>query len=282
MLRRIGLYRPPVPIDPFSELSALPTAVTTNLTDTAWNTFAIETINETPQALSYIVKTWGGKIPVVDFSGRPLQLRDESTRGSPTDRTISDVSVTVRGSDYLTALRAGEYTYHLPRDGPTRSDQSGTQRLIVTTHLVAADSSLQEVGPFDHWTAVDNAPKLATLAPTGDFTVAGSVRLERDTMGPGSAGAHTGMELWAYRHRFNVGQVDLTQDAYGRQARPPEDTFAAAFIVVAPTVRQPQTELAELPGPVIQNVDRLRQAWEDYFPKATRNRRAFDTRLTRG
>jgi hypothetical protein len=57
--------------------------------------------------------------------------------------------------------------------------------------------------------------------------------------------------------------------------------YAAAFIIVAGSVPQRREKVAELPDSVVDNVDRLRRAWEDYFPKATRNSRFFDTRLTR-
>jgi hypothetical protein len=284
VLRRFGVTWPPPPMDPFSDLGSLPAAPTATVSATDWNTFAILPISQTPRGLAYLVKTYPNTIPVVDFSGRSLQILAAGTPGRPPRLTVSDVTSTAAGStasNYLDLLQTGTYTYHEPRDGPLKIDGDGWHRLIVTTHRVEADGRLTEIGPFNHTDTVDDAPKLATAAPAGDFAVAGSIRLERDTMGPGSGGAHTGMELWAYRHRININDVQLTHEAISRQALPMDGKYAAAFIIVAGSVPQRREKVAELPDSVVDNVDRLRRAWEDYFPKATRNSRFFDTRLTR-
>jgi hypothetical protein len=270
ILRRLHLYTAPPPITPFSETTPVRAPEASPSDWSRWNTLTTLTESSAPRGVGYIVKTWGGTPPMVDVNFDGLQIRDNEG-----DRTVTSVSDPVNAATYLDSLRSDTLTFHKPAEGPIHRPGRGAGNLVVATTVPDAELGTRDVGSLDHWTGVDGAPKLiSAISGANEFVAAGSVRIDRAIMAPHAAGAVTGRELWGWVRPTSVSSTGLSQGSLSAQSYDDNHPYRMAFIIVA-------AQRSDIADGVIDSIDRLRQGAENYFPRATSNRRHVDTRLTR-
>lgn len=232
-----------------------------------WMTVAQITVTAPPVAAGYMVKTWGATPPLVDLRISSFVISTDSET-----RVVSVSDAETDGSaDWRSAVAAadGRFVFHRPKQGPVVVVHDATTDIVVGATVPSGDG-VAEVGNHDHWTGVDDAPKLLTKLPDSRFIAAGRVALRRTALAPHAAGAMEGRHLWAVARPRSIGDVELDDEMVAHQKTP--FPYRCAFIVMAP-------DRAAITDQMVANVDARRTAAANAFRVATLGRRTIDTTL---
>src|SRR5439155_2540625 len=129
------------------------------------------------------------------------------------------------------------------------------------------------VSALDHSLTTDEAPKVLTMAPAGDFVFATSAKIHRSALSPWAGGDAVDKTMWGNAKYARTDTVTLSEKRRRKQNPPagltpddPRDTYKIAFILIA---RQRQ----DITPTAIQNLDIIRRYWDAAFNVVTLGRR---------
>jgi len=124
---------------------------------------------------------------------------------------------------------------------------------------------------FDRTASIDDAPRLLTRPPTGDFAVGTSCKVRRSFFSPWAGGAAEGATIWGKESSIAVSDV-VAPDWLVRLQRPAPRTLRNAFIILKPRG-------ATIDSSALASVDVLRQYYDAALPAVTNRLLLSDSRL---
>jgi len=256
VLQSLRLYTPPPETDPYEgwQQPGQPIVNPQNLQ--SWTTLKVIQNSTPPIGIGYGAKTW---FPDgwIDFSFKPLRVRDAATQYPPVGTnpvTFNNVTT----ADYTSSLNNNRFLFHKPTNNPRIRGNASLCNLTVN-------------GDANNGTDIDQMPKLLVSPPTGNFVASGSIRLDRCCLAPWAAGAYTGVNLWARRRKIQMSGLQLNDNVAYRRITP-GGPYKEAFIIVA-------EHREDITSSMLDNLDKLRVAYETVFNTATSNSRSVNTNL---
>lgn len=230
--------------------------------DGSWSTVAEMVEPRRPLAVGVGVKTWRPILAECIFG--PLEYAAGGHQGAYTvagglpEWQLSPTSGFGSLPARLVAYRPAPGARLTPR---------GTT-LSVCAPYSAFDSTGRQldVPGFDHWTTIDRAPRALAAAPSGDFVIATTARLDRSGLSPGSGGATSGVTMWGTERSAPMSQLVWPPALDAIRGSPPNDTYNTAFMITAPRP-------SDITAAHQQSVDAIRRYWDVAVPLVTLNRR---------
>ncbi len=140
---------------------------------------------------------------------------------------------------------------------------------------------------YDHWLGTDEAPKLITRAPAGDFAFGASMRVRRSFVSPWAGGAAAGMTMWGVERSALVRDVVVPAEirenwaswtggpiSAERRQRGPllPPVYKTAFIVVT-------QRAANVPRADLVRLDAFRRYYDSAMRAASKGGFDSDSRL---
>lgn len=174
------------------------------------------------------------------------------------------------------------YTLHDALPGPTRPTLGTlpSDRLVADVPKAGARFSRRNFAMimgvpyadvYDHWSTVDQAPKIMTRAPAGDFSFGVTAKVHRSFVSPWAGGAAVGMSMWGVERSANVREV-VVPERIRRDWAPSPATYKNAFIVV--TDRR-----SRVPAGAPAALDTLRRYYDSALSAVSGGRITSDSRL---
>lgn len=124
---------------------------------------------------------------------------------------------------------------------------------------------------YDHWSAVDKAPKMMTRAPAGDFSFGVTLKVHRSLVSPWAGGAAVGMTMWGIEGAANVRDV-IVPERIRRNWAPPPTSYKNAFIVVT-------NRRSNIRGTDLMTLDVLRRYYDSALGAVSRGLLTSDSHL---
>lgn len=227
-----------------------------------WKTIWTFSDTRMPKAVGFITKTWpDARIGDYVFSSfENLYLKDSGgQRTLLTDRIPPELT----GVDYLSRVD-NTLKYHIPNcRGGMRTDITVP---APCTKFKSVGGWLQVIVPLgptvDHWTRVDNAPKVLTRAPSGDFAFGTLLYLNSVLIAPFAGGDALNRQMWGQVREVPVADFQVPSRLIPKQTPPSDNTYRAVFVLVA-------KERRHITDTLINNLDVVRRAFETYFREIT-------------
>lgn len=124
---------------------------------------------------------------------------------------------------------------------------------------------------FDHWSTVDDAPKMITRAPSGDYCSGVTAKVNRALVSPWAGGACQGMTMWGIERAANVRDFKVPDWILAQQIEP-GSSQRNAFIIVT-------NDVANLSDTDISRLDVFRQYYDAALPAICGNFLNSDSQL---
>lgn len=185
-----------------------------------WQTVAtFDAAGAQPQAMGIINKTFNPGGILVE-----TQVFTFDVRSSERNRTIREFDIAPRGGTIpFSELPSDRLVAEVPIDGALFR-RSGQSQIMGVPYARR----------YDHWSHVDEAPKMLMRAPAGDFVVGASVKVRRSLVSPWAGGAAAGMTMEGIERSAQIRDVVVPsriRDHWARSVGGPV-TFKTAFISV--------------------------------------------------
>ena len=222
-----------------------------------WRTVGSLMASETPQAIGCITKTWTwlhAEVELFSFEVAEGTRRTELVLG----RNVAIPTLPARSSFSLLAER--QLMFDPGADG------SWMRRRQMSVALGAPMTNI-----YNHWSTVNDAPRLLMRAPSGDFSFGASARVHRSVLGPGAAGAAWNCSIWGKERSIPVSDIILPGWIHSlRNYR--DQALKTAFIIVC-------EDESQLDWRAVTALDQIRMAFEAAFRAATSNLGSANTSL---
>ncbi len=163
----------------------------------------------------------------------------------------------------------GEWRLHNPTGDAIIKSKGVRLHIIAPFSTVNKDGALEHYPPkhFDHSKDTDNAPKILTRAPDGDFAFGTSCKVHRTIFTPWAAGYAKNRILWGKEKSARVMDIVVPDEIINeKQPPPPANTYKIAFIMVA-------EKRSDITNEMIERVDMIRRYWDAAFEAVTIGRR---------
>jgi hypothetical protein len=233
-----------------------------------FRTLTVSTHAGEPQAVGMIVKTWSAVLCEAAFLHLEVLSRGaESALNTgivPPSWTFDPATGYSTLPDWL--------VFDRPVAGPRVRTRNGRLHITVPWEFLDSNGRIVSPGPLNHWDNVDNAPKLLTRAPRGDFALATSARIMKSVNWPGVGGGALGTTMWGSERSARTPDVVFPPTTLPKQSPPPGNTYKTAYILVAP-------RRADMSDDTIRRIDVVRRYTDSAFNVATIRRRNFDSTL---
>lgn len=219
-----------------------------------FQTVATLDIPQAPQAIGVITKTWNMILAEGQFFSFETRVA-----GRNDALPLYNVNTAFVGSD-LAGLPTGTLLRHVPQAGALYRRRNFSMFMGVPY-----------TGTYDHWSSADQAPKMLTRAPTGDFAFGSSLKVSRSFVSPWAGGAARGLTVWGRENSADIRDV-VVPDRVRALALTPGSAMRTAFIVAA---RRPE----DVPWQAMQRLDVLRRYFGAAWRYATSELVLADTNL---
>ncbi|TND09756.1 MAG: hypothetical protein FD123_880 [Bacteroidetes bacterium] len=152
----------------------------------------------------------------------------------------------------------------------------GGRQHIIAPFSIVSGGVLEHLPAerFRHDATLDSSPKILMKPPAdGDFGVATHAKVHRTIYTPWAGGYAFGKTVWGTVNEVPAASVIVPPDIIrDKQPAPPGNAYKCAFILVA-------ANDADITDDMVERLDKIRRYWDNYFGKATVNRRSSDSAL---
>jgi hypothetical protein len=221
-----------------------------------------------PRALGMIVKKWAEQHFMVEAAFHNLEIMVGGTAVvARTDRVPPPM-----GASYG-ALSSTELRLHNPLGNAIVRSKGGRLHMLAPYALAPlGGSALVGNLDFDHWTAVDRAPKALLRAPPGDFAFATSAKIHRAIYTPWALGYASDKTVWGHERSARAQNVGVPSRIRDKWPSGHEGTYKTAFIVVA-------KRSEDVTPDKTNRLDIIRRYWDEAFKAATLEHLQSDSTL---